>query len=224
MGASTHPPAERAVLTTLDLMAHAKSTLVHLDGIGTELQPTLTAWEGTTPIGYAMLHNGPPTPLALARTLAVAAGLMVNGWHATGLALCLESYAENANPFTPPDEPSPPLATRYATDPTIHEALWVAYADRLGATSMGLTTYTQTVGRTVTYDKPILSTPDQHHEFDLNGTFPHLLRTALATHPSRPAPQGATIDACRHSISARIHQLGYTVHLPDNPDWQSRLH
>lgn len=219
-----HTPAERNVLASLDLMAEAKSTLVHMDGIGSELHPTLLAWEGTTPIGYAMLHDWPPSPAAFMRLLAIAAGLMVNGWHATGLAICLESYAENADPFIPPNEPHHSLASRYATDPSIQEALWVAYADRLGDMSMGVTTYTQTVPRTVIYDDPVLSSIEQHQDFDTEGTLPHLLRATLATHPSRPAPKGATIAACRHAISAHIHQLGFAVFLPGEPEWQSQLH
>lgn len=220
----TNTQADDITINCLGLMAEAKSTLVRLDGIGTELLPTIVAYEGNTPIGYAMLHTPPASPAALFRTIGHAAGLMVAGWHATALAICLESYAETATPFDPPPEGTS-LATRYATDPTIEEALWVATATRLGNTSMGITIYHQTVGRIVNYDTPILSTPDQNEDFHTPGTIPNLLHEHLAHTESKPAPEGSTITECRAAIAARIHQLGYTVYLPDDPTWGStQLH
>lgn len=220
----TETQADRITLHCLTLMAEAKSALVHLDGIGTELLPTLVAYEGEDPIGYAMLHNPPLTPVAFLRSIGQVASLMVAGWHATALAICLESYAETETPFSPPPE-GISLASRYATDPTIQEALWVATATRLGNTSMGITIYHQTVGRIVNYEPPILSTPDQNEDFHTTGTIPHLIKWHLGATQSKPAPDGVTIHECRTAIAARIHQLGYTVYLPDDPTWgSSQLH
>jgi hypothetical protein len=216
--------AELLTLDCLNMMAEAKSTLVRIDGIGTELLPTIVAYEGTAAIGYAMLHSPPTSPLAFMRSIGTVAGLMVAGWHATGLAIVLESYAETSEPFSPPPEGTS-LAERFATDTTVEEALWVAFADRLGGKSMGVTTYHQTIGRIVTYDEPILSTPEQNTDFEVEGSIPHLLCYHLSNTQSKPAPTDATLDECRSAIAARIHQLGYAVYLPDDTIWgSSQLH
>jgi hypothetical protein len=216
--------AELLTLDCLNMMAEAKSTLVHIDGIGAELLPTIVAYEGNTAIGYAMLHSPPATPEAFMRSMGTVASLMVAGWHATGLAIVLESYAETSEPFSPVPEGTS-LAERFATDPTIEEALWVAYADRLGGTSMGVTTYHQTVGRIVNYDEPVLSTPDQNADFQTEGSIPHLLCYNLSNTESKPAPTDATLDECRSAIATRIHQLGYAVYLPNDTIWgSSQLH
>lgn len=211
-------PAITAVLNCLDLLCEAKSLLVANDGIGTELLPTIIGWEGTDVIGYAVLHERPHTNAHLYRTIAQAAGLMVTGWHATGLAISTECYVEPATPFTPTDNDAD-LATRYPTDPTINEALWVAYTDTLGTAAMGVTVYHQHVGRTVTYDDPILTTPTQLEDFDTKGTLPHVLRSALTHLRPTPLPDGGSRQGCREAIAEHIHHLGFTVYLDGSDFW-----
>jgi len=213
----TDTPAQRAVLRTLDMMTEAKATLVAVDGIGSELLPAMVAYEGTDPIGYAILTDPPPSNIGIYRRISECAGLMVAGWHATGLALALESYAQDTAPFdngpANTDATLPSLADRYTTDPTIREALWVAYADRLGGRSMGVQTYTQTVGRTVNFDEPTYSNPNQHADFDEPGTFPHLLTANLAHLQPRPMPDGATRHQARQAIATQLDRIGFSTFL-----------
>jgi hypothetical protein len=211
-------PATDAVDSCLTLLSTAKTQLVATDGIGSELLPTIIGWEGDSVIGYAILHEAPPTPAHLYRTIAQAAGLMVTGWHATGLAISTEGYCAPANPFPEPDD-NQHLAERYPTDPTVNEALWVAYADRLGNAAMGVLTFQQHVGRTVTYDEPVYTSPDQLADFDVKGTLPYVLRSAFTNLNPTPLPTNASLQGCREVIAEHIHQLGFTVYLDGSDYW-----
>lgn len=211
-------PGTNATLTCLHLGAQAKASLVTTDGIGSDLLPTLAAYsDPNTIIGYAILHDLPPVPQMTYRRLTQAAGMMVTGWHATGLALIMESYVEaNDNPFASDTDTS--LAQRFPTDPTVDEALWAAYTDHHHNDAMGITTYHQHVGRKVTFDDPILANPDQLGEFDSPGELPNLLRQALTLDPE-PYPAGSPISTCHSIIAEHIHRLGYSVFIDGNSYW-----
>jgi len=213
-------PATNAVASCLTLLSTAKTQLVKADGIGSELLPTVIGWEGNNVIGYAILHEPPATTNHLYRTIAQAAGLMVTGWHATGLAISTEGYCAPANPFPDADsDTATHLAERYPTDPTINEALWVAYADRLGNAAMGVLTFQQHVGRTVTYDDPVYTSPDQLGDFDVKGTLPYVLRSAFTNLNPTPLPANASLQNCREVIAEHIHHLGFTVYLDGSDYW-----
>jgi hypothetical protein len=206
------PPAEHNVLAALAILTEAKAALVATDGIGSELAPALIAYDGTHPIGYTLLTEPPLTPTGIYRRIGEATGLLIAGWHATGIALALESFAETATPFT---DTTSNLAERFATDHNIQEAIWVAYADQLGNDAMGVITYQQTVGRKVHFDEPTLSRTDQHQHFQQQGTYPHLLRTTIKHIEHRPIPTMATRHQARQAIAGQLERIGWTVHLPD---------
>lgn len=215
-------PATQATLACLALIAEAKTALVAIDGIGTELLPSVLAYEGNRIIGYAILHNLPSTPQHLYQTLSQAVGLMVTGWHATGLALAIEGYTENDAHFEEGNN-KPSLASRYPTDSTINEALWCAYTDRLGNSAMGVITYTQTVGRTVIYDEPTITDTNQLETFDETGTLPNLLRRALTHLGPHPHPPNSNEQTCRELIADTIHSLGYSVVIEGSEYWTDTL-
>lgn len=246
-------PAQAATAECLSIMAEAKRTLVALDGIGAELFPALLAWdEHSAPIGYCMVQNQHVTPVHLHRTLSMAAGLMVTGWHASALAITTESYVEPTTMFDPtiatidpieptnthissahpsmqgrtPEEDTRSLAERYPTDPTVHEALWVAYTDTDEDHCMGIMTMHQGLGRTVTFDDPTFSDPDQHEDFDTPGTLQHILAAALALPrlalPRLASPPDVILADARRRIAAELHKLGLTVYLDEDPMWNTR--
>lgn len=198
------------------MMAEAKRTLVKIDGIGSELLPAIAAWHDDEPIGYAIVQNPFTTgPLTLTN-LTIAARLMVSGWHANALAVVMEGYVEDANPFT--DSNHKALAERFPTDTSIREALWVAYTNVKGESCMGIECFTQGVGRTVTFSDPELSTDDQLDDFDLEGTIPYMLTKALREVKPTPIPKHFTIDQCRKRMAQEIHLLGFSVYLHGSQD------
>lgn len=214
-------------------MAEAKATLVSVDGIGAELLPALLAWDAhDEPIGYCIIQNPHVTMTQLYRNLTLAAGLMVTGWHAHALAITTESYVEPTSPFEPNNTTQPntnnqhdtrSLAERYPTDPTVQEALWVAYTNNHHDHCMGVMTMQQHVGRRVTFGEPTYSDLDQHDEFDTPGTLQHILAAALAL-PRLALPEGHPLHTARRRIAAEIHKLGFTVYLDNDPNWSTQSH
>lgn len=201
------------------MMAEAKSTLVSIDGIGTELLPALVAWVDEKIVGYAILQNPFMTGKMVHTALTLAAGMMVSGWHADALAITMEGYVEEASPFDNANEDGPSLASRFPTDPSIQEALWVAYASRSGDACMGVACFTQDVGRRVRFDDPTFSRSDQLDDFDEVGSIPWIIKNAETEVKPTPFPEGMSADTCRKRMAAEIHQLGFTVHLDGNEPW-----
>jgi hypothetical protein len=207
-----------AISECLDIASEAKATIVNIDGIGSELAPTLFAWDDTTLLGYAMLTDHPiDVPIATTR-LTQAAGLLVTGWHATSLALVLEGYAQPDTVFTHPRNAAD-LAARFPTDPTITEAIWAAYTNGNDQHCLALRPYRIGIGRTVSYDNTTYDTRTPEHvgDYTTEGTLPHILETALTTLEPTPIPRNATIGSCRQVIAGIIHRLGFSVRL-DTPD------
>lgn len=204
-------PVQKALTQSLAMVCEAKAALVASNGIGSELFPAIIAFEGDIPIGYAMLTDPPPSGIGIYRRIGEAAGLMVAGWHATALALALESYAEEKAPFENDQQSGTTLAERYTHDPAVREALWVAYANQLGDVGMGVVTYTQQLGRRIETDAPTLSDPTQHADFDEPGTYPNLIRSALTTLEHKPFPRGASRAAARQAIAQQLERIGYSV-------------
>jgi len=204
-------PVQTAVIQSLAMVCEAKAALVASNGIGSELFPAIIAFEGDIPIGYAMLTDPPPSGIGIYRRIGEAAGLMVAGWHASALALALESYAEERAPFGDDHKSSATLAERYVHDRGVREALWVAYANQLGEVGMGVVTYTQHFGRRIETDAPTLSDPTQHADFDEPGTYPNLIRSALTTLEHKPFPRGANRATARQAIAQQLERIGYSV-------------
>ena len=208
--------SREATIDCLQMMAEAKSTLVKIDGIGSELLPAIAAWQDDEPIGYAIVQNPFATgPLTLTN-LTIAARLMVSGWHADALAVVMEGYVEDANPFV--DSNHKALAERFPTDNRIREALWVAYTNVKGDACMGITCFSQELGRTVKFDDPELSSDDQLDDFSEEGTIPHMLTKALKEVSPTPIPKHFTIDQCRKRMAQEIHLLGFSVYLHGSED------
>jgi len=206
-------------LSCLELMASAKAHIVEVDGIGAELMPSLLAFEGHDLIGYATLHTPPVSPAHFVRLLAEVAGLMVTGWHATGLALVMESYAEEAAPFGEEGGYDLSLADRFATDPLVKEALWCAYCDRLGSMAMGVMLYHQTVGRIVEFGEKILSDDTQHDVFDTEDTLLWMMRQHLSFQTSKEIPTSSSLEECRDAVAGQIHRMGFAVYLDESSLW-----
>jgi hypothetical protein len=207
------------VLSCLELMASAKEHAVKVDGIGTELMPSIIAFEGHDLIGYATLHVPPVSPNHFIRLLSEAAGMMVTGWHATGIAVVMESYAEALEPFGEEGGYDISLADRFATDPLVQEALWCAYSDRLGSMGMGVTMYKQTVGRIVEFGEKVLSDETQHDVFDEEDTLLWTIRQHLALLTSKPIPEGITLEECRDAVAGQIHRTGFAVYVDESSLW-----
>lgn len=210
--------AIEAVNECLNIASEAKTAIVAIDGIGSELSPTLFAWDGTTLLGYAMLTDHPIDTTIATTRLTQAAGLLVTGWHATSLALVLEGYAQPTTVFTHPRDAAD-LAARFPTDPTVVEAIWAAYTNGTDDRCLALRPYRIGIGRTVSYDTTTHDTraPDQVGDYTTPGTLPHILETALTTLEHQPIPRNATIGSCRQVIAGIIHRLGFSVRL-DTPD------
>jgi hypothetical protein len=214
-------PSDKALLATrecLAMMAEAKQALVSADGIGSELLPALIAWDNETPIGYAIVQN-PHVGKLTHTNLTLAAGLMVSGWHANGLAVAMEGYVEDASPFTTNNGDGPSLASRFPTDHTIDEALWVAYANKDDEACMGVMTFKQQVGRIVAFDEPDFSRDHQLDDFSEPGSVPDIVVRALTTIEPQPMPKSATVDQCRQRIAIEIHKLGFSVYLDGSEPW-----
>ena len=216
-GSLTEP--DLIALSCLELMASAKAHVVKMDGIGTELMPSLIAFEGHDLIGYATLHVPPVSPTHFTRLLAEAAGLMVTGWHATGLALVMESYAEAAEPFGEEGGYDLSLADRFVTDPLVEEALWCAYSDRLGSMAMGVILYKQTVGRIVDFGEKVLSADYQHDVFDEEDTLLWMIRQHLALQTSKEIPTSSSLEECRDAVAGQIHRMGFAVYVDESSLW-----
>lgn len=213
---------EKAIAATsecLGMMAEAKSTLVSIDGIGSELLPALVAWVDDKVIGYAILQNPFMTGKMIHTALTLAAGMMVSGWHADALAVTMEGYVEEASPFDGANEDGPSLASRFPTDPSIQEALWVAYASRSGDACMGVSCFTQGVGRVVRFEDPTFSRPDQLDDFNQAGSIPGIVKNALMEIKPTPFPKGTPAELCRKRMAIEIHQLGFSVYLDGNEPW-----
>jgi hypothetical protein len=213
-------PSDNALRATgecLAMMAEAKQTLVSIDGIGTELLPALIAWDHDEPIGYAIIQN--PHSSKLTHTnLTLAAGLMVSGWHANGLAVAMEGYVEDASPFTT-DNSGQSLASRFPTDTSVDEALWVAYANQDNEACMGVMTFKQMVGRVVEFGEADFSRDHQLDDFADPGSVPDIVVRALRDVKPYPMPESATIEQCRQRIAIEIHKLGFSVYLEGNEPW-----
>lgn len=216
----------------LEMMAEAKSTLVHLDGIGSELLPSIVAWDGTTSIGYAMTTNPYMKTEHLNKAMGEVAGLMLEGWGATGLALVTEGYAREAMEEDESDCTN--LAERFPHDRSVREALWVAYVGMDGDTCTGVMCFTQEVGRVVTYDDPMISDEDTR-TFEIEGTLPHSLFTAFSRqrHPaskrtvyteSWDGDDEVSDDVLLNEderTAMKIHKLGFSVYLDGHYPWIS---
>lgn len=199
------------------IMAEAKSALVKIDGIGTELLPAIAAWSNGEPIGYAILQNPFVTPKMIHTSLTIASRLMVSGWHADALAIAMEGYVEDADPFV--DNAVRGLAERFPTDPTISEALWAAYAHVNGDVCMGVSCFKHEVGRVVKFQDPELSKDDQLDDFNETGSIPNILVSALHEVEANPVPDHFTIEQCRKRMAVEIHLLGFTVYLTSGESW-----
>lgn len=200
------------------MMAQAKSTLVSLDGIGSELLPALVAWHEGEAIGYAIAQNPHLPQRQLHQSLAFAAALMVTGWQADGIALVMEGYAKPAHLFTEAYDREG-LAAQYPTNPDVFEALWVAYADIDGGTCMGVMCFHQHVGRIVTYEDPEFSRDDQLDVFLEDDTLPNIVYTAVNHLKPLPPPPRLSIQQCRERMAVEIHQLGFSVYLEGSEPW-----
>lgn len=216
--------SDKAVAATNDclrLMAEAKQTLVSADGIGSELLPAIIAWSGDQIIGYAILQNPFATGKMIHTSLTIASRLMRVGWHADALAITMEGYVQEASPFTQ-DYDGPSLASQFAMDTSIREALWVAYADVDGHRCMGVACFHQDVGRVVRFDDPTFSRNDQLEDFKESGTIPFIVTDALSSMEPMEVPKSLSIELCRKRMAVEIHQLGFSVYLDhDDESWIS---
>ena len=215
-------PSDLAIAATtecLSMMAEAKSALVKVDGIGSELLPAIAAFSRGEAIGYAILQNPFVTPKMIHTSLTIASRLMVAGWHADALAIAMEGYVESADPFI--DNATSGLAQRFPTDPTVSEALWVAYAGKAEGTCMGVSCFTQEVGRVVRFDDPDVSTDEQLDDFNDKGSIPNILVEALHEVEPTTIPKNFTIDECRKRMAVEIHMLGFMVYLSTGESWST---
>lgn len=199
------------------MMAEAKSALVKVDGIGSELLPAITAFSHGEPIGYAIFQNPFVTPKMIHTSLTIASRLMVSGWHADALAIAMEGYVENADPFV--DNAVRGLAERFPTDPSVSEALWVAYAGKREGTCMGVACFKHDVGRVVRFETPDLSTDEQLDDFHQSGSIPYIVMEALQEVEPTTIPKNFTIDECRRRMAVEIHMLGFMVYLATGESW-----
>jgi hypothetical protein len=215
-------PSDVAIAATtecLTMMAEAKSALVKIDGIGSELLPAIVAWSHGEPIGYAILQNPFVTPKMIHTSLTIATRLMVSGWHADALAITMEGYVENADPFV--DNMVRGLAQRFPTDSSVSEALWTAYANVDNEFCMGVSCFKQDVGRIVRFDDPELSSDDQLEDFHEQGSIPNIIVSALKETTPTPIPKQFTIEECRKRMAIEIHMLGFMVYMTTGDSWMT---
>lgn len=216
----------------LQMMSEAKATLVHLDGIGTELLPSIVAWDGSTPIGYAMVMNPYLTTEHLRTLLSKVAVMMIDGWQATGLSIVTEGYMEVSMDA---GDPVPyGLEERFPYDYSVGEAMWVAYVGDDGDTSTGVMGFMQDVGRVVRFSDPIIS-DEESDMFTISGTLPNVLWSAFSKvrHPSHLSshPLSSYDDRDDESVvmsgdlrtAMDIHRLGCSVYLDGYYPWLSPI-
>jgi hypothetical protein len=186
-------------MTTLRLANHAiahakeaKEELLRREGIGTDLPPSICAWAGNRPIGYAMLTN--PTTDELA-TLINAIDTITTGWHADTIALVKEGYS------TLDDTPDPrPLHQRFPTDHTVHECLTVTTV-----------THHTTLYAVLPYTIRLRHTIDWHPHDTYPTTPGHdpytsRIHAAITRRRHHPAERAAT----PHHTTERLSRLGFT--------------
>ena len=186
------------------LVREAKETLVSVDGIGSDLAPSVFAFgaDGSC-LGWAQMVSGSVDVDDQFERLAGVSALMRSGWHACGVLFCVEGFMRVGDG----DGSDVSLVELFAAgDRGVEECLSLVFGDEFGGVSVCSLPYRQELGRRVLWLDDVRRDEDE----DAGGSFVFLLGKLFESVVQVPWPAGVSEREAMGVIAERLVELGFS--------------